>query len=124
MFGATRLHRLCFRFSLDCLDILTNRSRIACTGSDMSIPAFPITLTTPVQICRRWSSPCGSAVINQRVSVKTWVQSLASLSGLRIQHCRELRCRLQTQLGSGIALVVAQADSFSSDWTPSLGTSK
>ena len=33
--------------------------------------------------------------------------SLASLSGLRIQHCGELWCRSQTQLGSGIAMVVA-----------------
>ena len=30
------------------------------------------------------------------------VQSLASLNGLRIQHCCELWCRWQTQLGSGI----------------------
>ena len=30
------------------------------------------------------------------------VQSLALLSGLRIQHCYELWCRLQTQLGSYI----------------------
>ena len=28
------------------------------------------------------------------------VQPLAWLSGLRIQHCRELWCRLQTRLGS------------------------
>ena len=48
------------------------------------------------------------------------VQSLALLSGLRIQHCHELRCRSQMQLGSGIA--VAVAGSCSSSWTPSLGT--
>ena len=36
-----------------------------------------------------------------------WVQSLASLSGLRIWHCRELWCRSQTRLGSGIAVTVA-----------------
>ena len=35
------------------------------------------------------------------------VQSLASLSGLRIRHCRELWCRSQTQLGSGVAVAVA-----------------
>ena len=34
------------------------------------------------------------------------VQSLASLSGLRIRHCGELWCRLQTQLRSGIAVAV------------------
>ena len=50
-----------------------------------------------------------------------WVQSLASLSGLKIWHCRELWHRLQTQLGTDVA--VAVAGSCSSDWIPSLGTS-
>ena len=50
------------------------------------------------------------------------VQSLASLSGLRFQHCLELWCRLQAQLRSGIAVAIAQASSCSSDLTPSLGT--
>ena len=36
-------------------------------------------------------------------------QSLALFSGLRIGHCHELWCRSQTQLGSGIAVAVAQA---------------
>ena len=49
------------------------------------------------------------------------VQSLASLSRLRIRCCRELGCGLQTQLGTRVA--VAQAGSCSSDSTPSLGTS-
>ena len=35
------------------------------------------------------------------------VQSLASLSGLKIRHCRELQCRLQTQLRSGVAVALA-----------------
>ena len=34
------------------------------------------------------------------------VQFLALISGLRIQHCLELWCRSQTQLGSGIAVAV------------------
>ena len=51
------------------------------------------------------------------------VQSLASLSGLRIRHCHELWGRLQTWLGSGIAVALAQAGGYSSDGTPSLGTS-
>ena len=34
------------------------------------------------------------------------VQSLALLSGLRLQRCPELWCRLQTWLGSGIAVAV------------------
>ena len=51
------------------------------------------------------------------------VQSLASLGGLRIQCCRELWCRSQTWLSSGVAMVVVQAGSCSSDSSPSLGTS-
>ena len=49
------------------------------------------------------------------------VQSLVSLSGLRIQHCRDLWCRLQTRFGCAVA--VAVASSCNSDSTPSLGTS-
>ena len=41
----------------------------------------------------------------QLVSMKMRVRSLASLSGLRIQHCRELWCRSPPQLGSGIAVL-------------------
>ena len=54
------------------------------------------------------------------------VRSLASLSGLTIRRCRELRCRLQrlqTRFGSHVAVALAQAGGYSSDWTPSLGTS-
>ena len=35
------------------------------------------------------------------------VRSLASLSGLRIRRCRELWCRSQTRLTSGVAVAVA-----------------
>ena len=41
-----------------------------------------------------------------RVSVRMQVQSLALLSGLRIQCYPELWCRSQMQLGSGIAVAV------------------
>ena len=51
------------------------------------------------------------------------VQSLTLLSRLRIPHCRELWCKLQTRLGSHIAVAVAQAGSYSSNSTPSLGMS-
>ena len=50
------------------------------------------------------------------------VQSLASLSRLKILHCCELWCRLQTWLGSDVALAVTQVSSYSSNQTPSLGT--
>ena len=56
--------------------------------------------------------------------MRLWVQSLALLSGLKIQRCLELWCRSKTRLGSGIAVALAQAGSYSSDWTSSLGTSK
>ena len=36
---------------------------------------------------------------------------------------RELWCRSQMQLGSRVAVAVVQAGGYSSDWTPSLGTS-
>uniref|UniRef100_A0A8D0WKG8 Diacylglycerol kinase n=1 Tax=Sus scrofa TaxID=9823 RepID=A0A8D0WKG8_PIG len=34
--------------------------------------------------------------------MKTWVRSLASLSGLRIQHCHELWCRSKMHVGSHV----------------------
>ena len=39
-------------------------------------------------------------------TMRLQVQSLASLIGLRIQHCCELWCRLQIWLGSGIAVAL------------------
>ena len=39
-------------------------------------------------------------------TTRLWVQSLASLSGLRIWHCCELQCGLQTWPGSGVAAAV------------------
>ena len=39
-------------------------------------------------------------------TMRLWVQSLASLSGLRILHCCEMSCRLQMRLGSDVAVVV------------------
>ena len=51
------------------------------------------------------------------------LRSLASLSGLRIQHCRDLRCRSQMRLGSCVAVALVQVGSYSSDSTTSLGTS-
>ena len=48
-------------------------------------------------------------------TVRLWVRSLASLSGLRIRRCRELWCRLQMWLRSGVAVALAQAGSYSFD---------
>ena len=57
--------------------------------------------------------------------MRLWVQSLALLSGLRIQRCGELWQKLPTWLGSGLAVAVAMAvaGSCSSDSTHCLGTS-
>ena len=59
----------------------------------------------------------------QLETMRLLVRSLALLSGLRIQRCHELLCRLQTWLRSGVAVTVAKASSYRSNWTPSLGTS-
>ena len=69
------------------------------------------------------SSSCGSAIMNPTSIHKGAVPSLALLSGLRIQCCRELQHRSQMWLGSCIAVAVTVASSCSSGWTPSLGTS-
>ena len=42
----------------------------------------------------------------QLVSKRIRVQSLASLSGLRIWRCQELWCKLQTWLRSGVAVAL------------------
>ena len=39
--------------------------------------------------------------------MRLWVRSLASLSGLKIQHCHELWCWLQTRLASHVAVALA-----------------
>ena len=58
----------------------------------------------------------------QLVFIRVRVQSLAWLSGLRIQWCYELWCKLRTWLGYGVAVAVVLAGSCSSIWTPSLQT--
>ena len=43
------------------------------------------------------------------VSVRKWVQFLASLNGSRIQRCHKLWHRLQMELRSSVTVAVAQA---------------
>ena len=57
------------------------------------------------------------------IPMRLRVRFLASLSGLRIWHCCELWDRSQMWLRSGVAVAVVWASSYSSDETPSLGTS-
>ena len=56
-------------------------------------------------------------------TIRFQVRSLALLSGLRVWCCCELWCRSKTQLRSCVAVAVALASSYSSNWIPSLGTS-
>ena len=50
--------------------------------------------------------------------VAQWKWILTLLSRLGIRHCHELWCRLQTRLGSGIAVAVAVGGSCSSHKPP------
>ena len=51
-------------------------------------------------------SHCGEAETNPLVSMRIWIRSLVLLIGLRLWHCRELWCKLQMQLRSGVAVAV------------------
>ena len=55
--------------------------------------------------------------------MRTQVQSLTLVDGVRIWYCCELWSRSQMLLRSGVAVVEVSASSYSSDLTPSLGTS-
>ena len=59
------------------------------------------------QECVLGSSHHGSAVSDPNSITRMWVRSLALLSGVRIWHCHELWCRLQSRLGSRIAVALA-----------------
>ena len=67
------------------------------------------------------SSHGGSVEMNL-TSMRMQVRFLASLSGLRIRHCCKLWCRWQMQFGS-VCCCGCWAVGYSSDLTPSLGTS-
>ena len=68
-------------------------------------------------------SLCGSAEMNLTSIHEKKVRSPALLSGLRIKHCPELQSKSQTQRGSCVAVAVVKASGYSTDSTPSLGTS-
>ena len=73
-----------------------------------------------LRTCR--SSRCGAAEMNLTSIDEDAGLILASLTELGIWCCCELWCRLQTQLGSHIAVAVVEASSCSSCLTPSPGT--
>ena len=74
---------------------------------------------TIIKMSKVRSSCCGTVETNP--TMRSCVQSLDSLSGLRIWCCHKLWCRLQMWLRSCIAMAVAVAGSCISDSTPSLG---
>ena len=65
-----------------------------------------------------------SRLRNSLASMRTWVQSLALLSGLRIWYCHKLQCRSKMWLSSCIAVAVMQASSYISNLICSLGASR
>ena len=70
-----------------------------------------------------WSSRRGAVETNPTTNheVEGSIPGLAH--GSRIWRCCELWYRPQTRLGLAVAVAVAQAGGYSSDLTPSLGTS-
>ena len=67
--------------------------------------------------------PLGVLIVAQRLTNPTSLhEDTGLIPGLRIQSCCELWCRSQMWLAPGVAVAVAQVGSYSSDWTPSLGT--
>ena len=56
-------------------------------------------------------------------TMRTWAQSLALMSGLRIRRYHKRWCRWQMRLGAHDAVATAWAGGYSSDSTPSLGAS-
>ena len=74
------------------------------------VPQLPESFTKAGILCLEQSLGVPTAAQWKQIRLGTmrlWVQSLASLSGLRIRRCHELWCRLQTWLESGVAVALA-----------------
>ena len=89
------------------------------TFSSRSVYCNPISKNIGLKVFLFWLSRLWTWAVSTRMRVR----SLVSLSGLRIWHCRELWRRSQVWVWSCVAMAVAQAGSYSSNWTPSLGVS-
>ena len=60
----------------------------------------------------------GGSVVANLSSIHEDAGSIpAPLRGLRIQHCHELQCRSQMQLGSGVAVAVARLAAATLIWS-------
>ena len=83
-----------------------------------------ISTSTEIESDQRVRRERGSSHYDSVVTNPTSIhEDISSILGLRIQHCRELWCRSQLWLESGIAGAVVQAIGYSSNLTPSLETS-
>ena len=79
-------------------------------------PRLRITQPDAAQVSDVHTHPTGVPIVAQQKPIqlgtmRLWARSPASLSGLRMQRCREQWCRSQAHLGSGIAVAMAQAGS-------------
>ena len=72
---------------------------------------------------RIWGFPPFQWKWIQLGTIRSGVQSLGSLSGVRIWHCSELWCRLQTWFRSGFVVAVEWVGGYSFNLTPSLEAS-
>ena len=70
-------------------------------------PPTLLTLCLQVKKQRRGVPVMAQWLTNPTGNHEVEVRSLPLLSGLMIRRCRELWCRLQTQLGSRVAVAVA-----------------
>ena len=68
---------------------------------------YPTPLPSPSQLLDTLVKNPGARVPVVAQRKRTHLGTMASLSGLRIQHCRELWHRLQILPGSGVAMAVA-----------------
>ena len=95
-------------FLASCLGLLGRDKR-----AHISQPSSPTGISCPSPLPLKKSNVLEfplwlSGLRTRLVSMRMWVRSLASVTGLRIQRCLELWCRLQTQLGFRIAVVVCR----------------
>ena len=95
---------------------------LACLQNLWRLPCCPVLYITATPALIR-KAHAGIPIKAQQKQIwpgtmSLWVRSLASISGLRILPRCELWRGMQMSLRSGVAVAMAQASSYSSDWTP------
>ena len=78
-------------------------SKFQLCNTVLSTTVIPVYIRSPDWEFPLWLS--GQRI--QLGTMRVWVWSLASLSGLWIRHCCELWCRSQMWLGSGVAVALS-----------------